>query len=173
MAKPPEPWGSLADPPCEVRITVIPGARPHRPPVRFRAWIAAAVATALAATAAIVVTNRATAPRVKAPVTARTPGPVGIAAAYRYPLGCLSVTISQADPAYASARLDRASPCWRYGAYVTAIFSRVRGEWRLALEARSGTCPPLALPPAVQAQLAVCSATRSKSRERMEHRRRG
>jgi len=87
---------------------------------------------------------------------ARAAGPAGVAAAYRYPLDCLGVTISATDPAYASARLDRASPCWRYGAYVTAIFHRVNGVWHLALKAASSSCRAVSLPAAVLAQLAIC-----------------
>lgn len=92
---------------------------------------------------------------------ARAAGPAGVAAAYRYPLGCLGVTISARNPAYASARLDRASPCWRYGVYVTAIFHRVHGVWHLALEAASSSCPAVSLPAAVLAQLAVCRPRRN------------
>jgi hypothetical protein len=89
-----------------------------------------------------------------ADVTPRTAGAAGVAAAYRYSLGCLSVTIAGG---YAAARLNRASPCWRYGVYVTTIFHRVRGVWRLVREASSRWCPPHSLPPAVRAQLAVCT----------------
>jgi hypothetical protein len=82
------------------------------------------------------------------------PGPAGVAAALRYPLGCLSVTL---DNRYATASLDRASPCWRYGVYVTAILRRVEGVWRLVLYARANRCPPRSLPAAVRAQVAVCA----------------
>jgi H+/Cl- antiporter ClcA len=84
-------------------------------------------------------------------------GSAGVAAAFRYPLGCLAVTIERRAPTYATATLDRKSPCWRYGVYITAIFHRVHGEWRLVLEARSNRCPPRSLPAAVRAQLAVCA----------------
>lgn len=94
----------------------------------------------------------------------RAAGPAGVAAAYRYPLGCLGVTISARKQAYASAHLDRASPCWRYGVYVTAIFHRVHGMWRLALEAASSSCPAVALPAVVLAQLAVCRRTARRGR---------
>ncbi len=83
-------------------------------------------------------------------------GAAGVAAAYRYPLACLTVTLAVSEPAYASARLDRASPCWRYGAYTTAVFHRVGGVWRLILDAPSDSCPVAALAPAVQAQLGIC-----------------
>jgi hypothetical protein len=98
------------------------------------------------------------APSVKAAHAAQLhdPGPAGVAAAFRYPLGCLSVTIYSSHPAYATALLDRASPCWRYGVYVTAIFRRADGQWRLMLEADSNSCPAVALPSTVRAQLARC-----------------
>ena len=91
---------------------------------------------------------------------ARAAGPAGVAAAYRYPLSCLGVTISASNPAYAGARLDRASPCWRYGVYGTAVFHRVHGVWHLALEVAGSSCPAASLPTAVLAQLAVCQPRR-------------
>lgn len=93
-------------------------------------------------------------------------GPAGVAAAFRYPLGCLAVTIERTTPAYPTATLDRKSPCWRYGVYVTAVFHRLHGEWRLVLEARSSRCPPRSLPAAVRAQLAVCTRP---NRQRPHH----
>jgi hypothetical protein len=87
---------------------------------------------------------------------ASEPGTAGVAAAYRYPAACLSVTIT-ADRRYAAARLDRASPCWRYGAYLTAIFERVDGAWRQLPASDADSCPLSSLPPAVQAQLGVCA----------------
>lgn len=86
-------------------------------------------------------------------------GPAGVAAAYRYPLSCLTVTISTRDPAYASARLNRASPCWRYGVYLTAIFHRVDGSWHEVLDANTYACPLVWLPAVVQTQLSVCPPT--------------
>jgi hypothetical protein len=87
-----------------------------------------------------------------------TPGAAGVAAAYRYPLNCLTVTFAPGDPAYARARLDRASPCWRIGAYDTTILHRVGGIWRVVLNAPSYVCPVASLPPAVQVTLALCPA---------------
>jgi len=40
--------------------------------------------------------------------------------------------------------------------FVTAVLRRVDGVWSLALEATSRSCPQIALPPDVRAQLAVC-----------------
>jgi hypothetical protein len=79
-----------------------------------------------------------------------------VAAAYRYPVNCLTVTIATSDPTYARAELDRASPCWRYGAYVTVIFHRVAGRWREVLDSARYSCPVASLPAVVQAQLGVC-----------------
>jgi hypothetical protein len=75
-----------------------------------------------------------------------------IAAAYRYPLGCLGITLS----ATRSAMLGRRSPCWRYGVYVTAVLRRVNGVWRLKLEATSPRCPAVALPQMVRSALISC-----------------
>jgi hypothetical protein len=77
-----------------------------------------------------------------------------LAEVYRYPLGCLGTRISTRT--HALPPLDFASPCWRYGVYVTAIIRRSGRVWRLALEAISPSCPAVSLPPPVRAQLAVC-----------------
>jgi hypothetical protein len=74
--------------------------------------------------------------------------------AYRFPLGCMSMTMT--PEAMAHVLHTRTGPCWRYGVFITAILRRVGGVWRLALEATSRTCPRLSLPAAVRAQLAVC-----------------
>jgi hypothetical protein len=87
---------------------------------------------------------------------ARDPGPAGVAAAYGYPLRCLSVTISTRDPAYARADFDRGTQCGRFHLYVTAIFRRVDGRWQRALISVGYSCPVASLPRAVQTQLAVC-----------------
>jgi len=58
--------------------------------------------------------------------------------------------------ALAGALRSRTGPCWRYGVFVTAVLRRVDGVWSLALEATSRSCPQIALPPDVRAQLAVC-----------------
>jgi hypothetical protein len=81
-------------------------------------------------------------------------GSTRLAEVYRYPLGCLGTRISTRT--HAPPPLDFASPCWRYGVYVTAIIRRSGRVWRLALEAISPSCPAVSLPPAVRAQLAVC-----------------
>jgi hypothetical protein len=80
-------------------------------------------------------------------------------AAYRYPLGCMGTALSVAN----RVSVDEpraASPCWRYGVYVTAILRQVRGVWRLELEAVSASCPAVSLPALVRAQLAMCRKAR-------------
>ncbi|HTX07266.1 MAG TPA: hypothetical protein VME22_01580 [Solirubrobacteraceae bacterium] len=163
--------GVIGASPVLVRVTVEPGPRRG---VAFRqirrlgrvAPVAAVVAVALFAAAVVgVVATQVTAtapPRPGAQAAqASNPGPVGVAAAYRYPRACLSVTIAAADPAYAAVRLNRASPCWRYGVYVTAIFHRVAGVWRMVLDTAGARCPMTSLPPAVRAQLGLCDSDRA------------
>lgn len=87
---------------------------------------------------------------------ARKPGPPGVAAAYGYPLRCLSVAIALHDPRFARADFDRTLPCGRYAGYATAIFRRSGGRWRPVLDALGYSCPVRALPPRVRAELAVC-----------------
>jgi hypothetical protein len=156
-----------------VQVTVVLGPRHHylrelHAAVRARARACVlglfVLSVAIAAPLMVVSSGRHSArvpgsPSVPAASAAQLerPGAAGVAAAFRYPLGCLSVTIISSHPAYATAQLNRASPCWRYGVYVTAIFRRVGRAWRLMLEADSHTCPAVSLPAAVRAQLAVCA----------------
>jgi hypothetical protein len=79
---------------------------------------------------------------------------VTMSEAYRFPLGCMGVTMTA--QALAGALRARTGPCWRFGMFVTAILRRVDGVWRLALEATSRSCPRVPLPAPVRAQLAVC-----------------
>ncbi len=140
----------------EVQVTVSFGPRRRRP------WIAAAALAGVAAGILVAVAisdwngTRAGSPPAPGASRSQLPGAAGVAAAYRYPLHCLSVVTAASDPTYARAELDRASPCWRYGGYVTAIFHRAGGAWRLVLDAGSYTCPLASLPAVVQAQLALC-----------------
>jgi hypothetical protein len=89
---------------------------------------------------------------------ARQPGPRGVAAAYGYPLRCLSVTIPLHDPRFARADFDRAFQCGQFTGDPTAIFERVHGWWRPLLDAVGYTCPVRSMPPRVQAELAVCAS---------------
>jgi len=82
-----------------------------------------------------------------------------IAAAYRYPLGCLGITLS----ADRSAMLGRHSPCWRYGVYITAVLRQVNGVWRLMLQATSPRCPAVPLPTVVRSALISCERSTGPS----------
>ena len=87
---------------------------------------------------------------------ARDPGQAGVAAAYGYPLRCLSVTIASANRSYARADYNRVSACGRYDGTVTAIFHRVGGAWRPVLDATGYSCPIVSLSRAVATELDVC-----------------
>ncbi|HTP19692.1 MAG TPA: hypothetical protein VMJ65_08815 [Solirubrobacteraceae bacterium] len=76
-----------------------------------------------------------------------------IETAYRYPLGCLGLTLS---PDQGSA-VGGQSPCWHYGVYVTAVLGRDNGVWRLMLEATSPKCPAVALPSIIRSALIACN----------------
>jgi hypothetical protein len=178
----PDDWVSPADAPSNVRVTVVPGPRDHRPvrPDRSdrerRARIPASVSVPLIVAAiAVIVAAGAILPgvlRTARPVSLEGvgfggPRPVGspapategdtagvaqVAAAYRYPLGCLGITLS----ADRNSTLGRHSPCWRYGVYVTAVLRQVNGVWRLMLEATSPRCPTVLLPKIVRSALIGC-----------------
>jgi hypothetical protein len=92
-------------------------------------------------------------------VQAHDRGPAGVAAAYGYPLRCLSITISRADATYARADLGHTGSCWRYRGDVIAVFHRVDGTWRALLRGSRYSCPVATLPAAVQADLFVCPET--------------
>ena len=149
----------IGDPPANVRVTVVAGpGRTWRPP---RRRVTIGVGSALAATTAAVLL--ATAPwgggharMGLQDVRARAPGPVGVAAAYGYPLRCLSVAIALHDPRFARADFDHIVPCGSYTGYTTAIFRRVDGAWVPVLEATSYPCPVRSLPEQVQVELGVC-----------------
>jgi hypothetical protein len=83
-------------------------------------------------------------------------GPAGVAAAYGYPLRCLSVTILTADHVYARADFNRLSPCGRYTGNPTAIFRYYAGRWRLSLHAVAYSCPVDSMPVVAQRKLGVC-----------------
>jgi hypothetical protein len=87
---------------------------------------------------------------------ARESGPAGVAAAYGYPLRCLSITIVATGQRYARADFNHRSPCGRFTGYSTAIFLRVMGAWRPVLETVGYVCPVAPLPVAAQTKLGVC-----------------
>ena len=92
----------------------------------------------------------------------RERGPAGVAAAYGYPLRCLSITILATDQAYARADFNHLRPCGRFTGYSTAIFHRVLGAWRPVLDAAGYVCPVASLPVNVQTELGVCLQTTSQ-----------
>ncbi len=173
----PDRWDSRVDPPpevqvIEVQVTVVPDPRDHQLRDRIAGMWAVAcqrlivglgIIVAVAGVGGIVVDGlqggRTGAPSGARVGQAPAAGPAGVAAVYRYPLGCLGATVSGSDLASARTPLDRASPCWRYGVYVTVIFHRVHGVWRLGLQAASSACPAVSLPAVVRAQIAVCRRT--------------
>jgi hypothetical protein len=160
--------GATGESPVLVAVTIEPGPRRSttprqiRRPGRLAPLIAVGVVALFAAAAVGVVasggTGTAARPLQAQAARASTPGPVGVAAAYRYPRACLSVTTAAVDPAYAAVRLNRASPCWRYGVYVTAIFQRVAGVWRMVLDTTGAGCPMTSVPASVLAQLGLCDS---------------
>lgn len=83
-------------------------------------------------------------------------GAAGVAAADGYPPRCLSITISAANPSYARADFNHATPCGRYAGYATAVFHRAGRVWRTVLKATEYECPVASIPVAVQADLDVC-----------------
>ena len=91
-----------------------------------------------------------------ASATPRQSGPAGVAAAYGYPLRCLTITILGTGQRYARADFNHMSPCGRFTRYSTAIFLRVMGAWRPVLETVGYVCPVASLPVDLQTELGVC-----------------
>jgi hypothetical protein len=88
------------------------------------------------------------------------PAETGILAeqtAYRFPLGCLGVTLMSGSSLPAHDAAGRTGPCWHYGVYVTVVLRRIHGAWRLMLKARSASCPRVRLPAAIREVLAACA----------------
>lgn len=166
LPDPPDPPDPSAEPPWDVRITVMPGPRgptlrqriAHIRIVRRAGVIAPLMMTTGAVGTMVVLALGGGHSSASNSMTALThdPGALGVAAAYGYPPRCLSVTIPADHPSYARADFDRATLCGRYAGYPTAIFRRVDGAWRAVLDAISYSCPVASLPPTVQAELAVC-----------------
>lgn len=124
------------------------------------------VLIALAAAGAIAIGNMRNQPSPPPTVTAiprtRVAAEPAVAAAYRYPLGCLGDTLSGLRPAPAARRVDRTGPCWHYGVYLTVVLRDVGRVWRMGLEAISPLCPAVSLPGLVRAQLVICRRTAGK-----------
>lgn len=141
----------------QVRVTVIAhpprSGRPPRTTIGFGGALAATIVAVLLATGSLGGDHSRVGPR---DARARAPGPIGVAAAYGYPLRCLSVAIALHDPRFARADFDHAVPCGRYAGDPTAIFRRVDGAWTPVLDATSYPCPVRSLPVQVQVELGVC-----------------
>lgn len=154
-----------------MQITVAPGPRSPTlweryadEPIVARTRAIALLVLAACACAAIVILAGGVLPSSRpqrarpqrANALTRERGAPGVAAAYGFPARCLSVTISRHDPTYARADFDHGSLCGEYAGYPTAIFHRIDGAWRPALEAIGYGCPVASLPRSVQSELAVC-----------------
>jgi hypothetical protein len=161
----PERRDRLVDRPSDVRVTVIVVGRNDRRRRTRRdlgncsrtrgvtRCLAGLAAVAVLAGAAVgELADSGITPRHGRPAAARI---LAEAAAYRFPLGCLGATLSRRSSSRASNAT--ALPCWHYGVYVTAVFRRVYGVWRLMLAARSDSCPSVPLPAAIRALLVACS----------------
>jgi hypothetical protein len=155
-----------------VEITVLPksGARRHWQRITgiwmVARWLAVVSLALLVAILVVAATEHGDRDGARRGVSAlaREPGPEGVAAAYGYPLRCLSVTLVGSDQRYARADFNHVSPCGRFTGYSTAIFLRVMGAWRPVLEAVGYVCPVASLPVHVQAELGVCPQPSSSVR---------
>jgi hypothetical protein len=138
-----------------VEVTVASRGRPPRDGVsaaRRRVVLAIGAIGALATIVAISVGGGSA--RHADPVTAR--GPAGVAAAYGYPPGCMSVKIPAADRTYARADLTHAAGCGGITGYAPAFFHYVAGRWRLVPNAIGYMCNPDVAPAAVVQGLDLC-----------------
>jgi hypothetical protein len=172
----PDRRDGLAEPPIDVQITVVPrrdgsalGDRIRDASVSKRARalvvLALVVAAGVAIAAAALPGHRGAAPPLAA-TPAPVGGPAGVAAmyGYGYPFRCLTVTVDATDPAFARADFDQGSYCSRFSGWVTAVFHRVRGGWRMVVDAGEYWCPAGAIPRAVQLQLGICGRTGRRAR---------
>jgi hypothetical protein len=166
----PERQDRLVDPPSEVRVTIIVVGSSNVLRRALRALgnrtrtggvtrgLAGLAAVALLAGAAVGKLNSSgTTPRRAGPAAARS----AEAAAYRFPLGCLGATLNRGSSSRVGDATTGTGPCWHYGVYVTAVLRRVHGVWRLALAARSKSCPDVPLSPTIRALLVACAKNAS------------
>jgi hypothetical protein len=144
-----------------VEVTVASHGRPPRNHVsaaRRRVALAIGTIVAIGGLAAIVaVSLGGGSARHADPGTAR--GPAGVAAAYGYPLGCMSVTIPAADRTYARVDLSHAAGCGGITGYAPAIFHYIAGRWRLVPDAIGYMCNREAVPAAVDQAFELCVGT--------------
>lgn len=149
----------LSGPPVavSVTVTVVPARRgwmsgtraglaTRRP--RFAvAGLAFGAAVTCVAAAALVLQGGRTNPHTTRAAMTQQDAATAVARAFGYPRRCLSVTVSDTDPNYASAHVNRAGGCANYGGYVNASFHRVGGAWRLVLDERQLFVPNALLSP--------------------------
>jgi hypothetical protein len=156
----PDGRDSLPNPPTIVRVTVEAAPIARRRPTLL--MVGLVVAAAAVGGVLLLLGSGGAANRVPRPTRTVLAGPrlrgtaqVGsITEAYRFPLGCMSMTIT--PEAMAHALRSRTGPCWRYGVFITAVLRQTGGVWRLGLEATSRSCPRIALPASIRAELAMC-----------------
>ena len=162
----PDGRDSLPSPPSIVQVTVEAGPRSRR----LRSLVLAGLVIACAVVGGVLLVTgsggaakRAPAPAGSVAQTGHAPGSprlrgtaqvAAVTGAYRFPLGCMAMTVT--PEAMAHVLHSRTGPCWRYGVFVTAVLRQVGGVWQLGLEATSRSCPRIALPASIRAQLAVC-----------------
>jgi len=148
--------------PVEITVQRDPDARASRERIvaiqQVTRWPAIVALVLLGAILAMAGTRQGSPDRPRHVVSAfaRERGPAGVAAAYGYPLRCLSITILATDQAYARADFNHLRPCGRFTGYSTAIFHRIMGAWRPVLDATGYVCPVASLPVNVQTELGVC-----------------
>lgn len=162
----PDRLSESSDPPevilVEIRVLGDPDARAFRKRIvaiqKVTRWPAIVALVLLAAILAMAGTPMGGPDGARQVVNAlaRERGPAGVAAAYGYPLRCLSITILATDQAYARADFNHLRPCGRFTGYSTAVFHRVMGAWRPVLDAADYVCPVASLPVNVQTGLGVC-----------------
>lgn len=140
----------------EVTVSYDPGRRSGRTVLALAIVVALVAAVALALAGGHAAVRAHPAARAVPGARATAPGAAGVAAAYGYPLGCLIVSIARGDPEYASARLERADPCWRIGVYGVALFRREQGAWRLIAQTAATRCDVRAVPRRVLEPLGAC-----------------
>lgn len=163
---------SLSNQPSIVQVTVEPGRRDGEATaraVRLRALVVVSLVVAGAVVGGVLLTAGRGGSARRSPERTRsgeaTVGQAGprlrgvaqvasLTEAYRFPLGCMGMTLTRQG--LVDALANRTGPCWRYGVFVTAVLRRIGGTWQLALEATSRSCPRIVLPSNIRAELAVC-----------------
>jgi hypothetical protein len=143
MSSLPDTQRNLVGPPSEVHVTVFrlpdEGALHRRVlrqldriPARVRRAAAATLGAAALGGIAMAIALGGGGPRGDVWGVSDA-GPAGVAAAYGYPLDCLRVRISAANPAFARAEFDHHGSCGYVSGFPIALFHRFGGEWHPVL----------------------------------------